>query len=60
MKTRDFALDVAEERGFGLAAEKNDDLKEILRNEGERLCDLYPEFTRLWDRLLFSEVDIEG
>jgi hypothetical protein len=60
LKTRDFALDVAEERGFGLAAEKNDDLKEILRNEGERLCDLYPEFTRLWDRLLFSEVDIEG
>lgn len=60
LDTRDFALKIAEERGFGLGAEANDDLKEILRNEGERLSDLYPEFTRLWDRLLFSEVDIEG
>ena len=59
LDTRDFALEIAAERGFGLGTAANSDLTGILREEGERLVGQYPEFARLWDRVLFSEVDLE-
>jgi hypothetical protein len=59
LDARDFALEIAAERGVGLGAEANSDLTGILRQEGERLVGQYPEFARLWDRILFSEVDLE-
>ena len=59
LNTRDFALQIAAERGFGLGTMTNSDLTGILRQEGERLVGQYPEFARLWDRILFSEVDLE-
>ena len=58
LNVRDYALEIAAERGVGLGAEANSDLQGILREEGERLVGQYPEFARLWDRLLFSEVDL--
>lgn len=58
LDARDFALEIAAERGVGLSAEANSDLTGILRQEGERLVGQYPEFARLWDRILFSEVDL--
>jgi hypothetical protein len=58
LNARDYALEIAAERGVGLGAEANSDLQGILREEGERLVGQYPEFARLWDRLLFSEVDL--
>ena len=58
LNARDYALQIADERGFGLGTEANSDLQGILREEGERLVGKYPEFARLWDRLLFSEVDL--
>jgi hypothetical protein len=58
LNARDYALEIAAERGVGLGAESNSDLQGILREEGERLVGQYPEFARLWDRLLFSEVDL--
>jgi hypothetical protein len=58
LNVRDFALEIAAERGDGLGAESNSDLQGILRQEGERLVGQYPEFARLWDRILFSEVDL--
>jgi hypothetical protein len=59
LNTRDFALQIAAERGVGLGTMANSDLTGILRQEGERLVGQYPEFARLWDRILFSEVDLE-
>ena len=59
LNTRDFALQIAAERGVGLGTMTNSDLTAILRQEGERLVGQYPEFARLWDRILFSEVDLE-
>ena len=59
LNARDYALEIAAERGDGLGAASNSDLQGILRDEGERLVSKYPEFARLWDRLLFSEVDLE-
>lgn len=58
LNARDYALEIAAERGVGLGAEANSDLQGILREEGERLVSQYPEFARLWDRILFSEVDL--
>lgn len=55
---RNQALAVAEQRGKGLGTEANADLRTILRNTGEQLTNEYPEFARIWDRLLFQEVDI--
>lgn len=59
LDARDFALEIAADRGVGLGTEANSDLTGILRQEGERLVGQYPEFARLWDRILFSEVDLE-
>jgi hypothetical protein len=58
LAVRDSALAIAEQRGKGLGTAANADLRTILRNAGEQLVDQYPEFARIWDRLLFQEVDI--
>lgn len=42
-----------------LAAQDNADLRGQLRIVGEELARLYPEFERLWDDVLFREVDEE-
>ena len=60
LNVRDKALEVAEQRGKTLAAGANADLRDILRAEGERLAAVYPDFGRLWERLLLQEVDLDS
>jgi len=60
LNIRDKALEVAEQRGFTLKAGANEDLRDILRAEGERLASVYPDFARLWERLLLQEVDLDS
>lgn len=60
LNVRDKALEVAAERGFTLKAGANKDLTAILRAEGERLASVYPDFARLWERLLLQEVDLDS
>lgn len=57
---RDKALEVAQQRGKTLAANANSDLRDILRAEGERLAAMYPDFGRMWERLLLQEVDLDS
>jgi len=57
---RDYAIDIAEQRGKTLAAGANADLRDILRAEGERLAAVYPDFSRVWERLLLQEVDLDS
>jgi hypothetical protein len=60
LNVRDKALEVAAQRGFTLKAGANKDLTAILRAEGERLSSVYPDFGRLWERLLLQEVDLDS
>lgn len=57
---RDYAIQIAEKRGKTLAAGANSDLRDILRAEGERLAAVYPDFSRVWERLLLQEVDLDS
>jgi hypothetical protein len=41
-----------------LAGVANSDLRQWLRNIGTNIINRYPEFERVWSRLLFDEVDI--
>jgi len=59
LTARDAALEVADQRGKTLAAGANADLRDILRAEGERLATVYPDFGRIWERLLLQEVDVK-
>jgi hypothetical protein len=55
---RQEAVDVARNRGYaGLDGKNNKDLRAILFRLGEDLSDQFPEFDRLWNRILFNEVD---
>jgi len=60
LNARNYALDIAEQRGKTLRADANSDLRDILRGEGERLAAMYPDFSRLWERLLLQEVDLDS
>ena len=59
LKARDRALKAATDMGLvGLGSKKARDLRGYLIEIGERLSDSYPEFERLWERILFDEVDL--
>lgn len=56
---RDQAIQVAESLGLsGLSGQKMADAREFLRKVGEDLSAQIPEFERLWNRVLFNEVDL--
>ena len=63
-KYRRQAIDEAVIRAGGietsglLSRTANSDLRQWLRNIGTRITNRYPEFERVWSRLLFDEVDI--
>jgi hypothetical protein len=60
LSARDQALSVAQGRGFvSLSAKANADLRGILFRLGEDLSSQFPEFERLWERVLFSEVGLD-
>ena len=40
-----------------LAGNKNSDLRQVLRQYGDTLAQQYPGFARMWDNVLFYEVD---
>ena len=57
---RNQALAEAASRGVTtLAGKKVSDLRVILRSVGDLLVKQYPEFGRLYDRVLFNEIDID-
>jgi hypothetical protein len=59
LRERDKALEVAKTRGLvGLSGKKAADLRGYLVRIGETLSDSFPEFEKLWSRILFNEVDI--
>lgn len=61
LRARNEALAIARSRGVetGIGGKKNADIRGQLFRLGEQLADQFPEFDRLWDRVLFGEVDID-
>lgn len=58
-KYRDEALRIVEQRGYTNLSGKNvADLRAILRQAGESIAVSVPEFERVWERVLFNEVDL--
>jgi len=58
---RDQALMQAQARGFTtLAGKKVADLRGLLRSAADQIIQQYPEFERLYDRVLFNEIDIDA
>jgi len=54
------AITRAGEYTDGLLTRKaNADLRQYLRNVGEKIINRIPEFERVWSRLLFDEVDVD-
>lgn len=60
-QARDQALNIAQGRGIttGLGGKVNKDLRGQLFTLGEQLSYQFPEFERVWDRVLFNEVDTD-
>ena len=57
---RNQVLVEAQNRGFTtLAGKQVSDLRVMLRNIGDLLVKQYPEFGRLFDRVLFNEIDVD-
>ena len=57
---RNEVLVEAQSRGFTtLAGKQVSDLRVILRNIGDLLVKQFPEFGRLFDRVLFNEIDVD-
>ena len=60
LQARDEALKVVQARGFqSLAGDRMNDLRGQLRQVGELLVQQFPEFERLYDRILFNEIDLD-
>ncbi len=61
LDVRDQVLGVVESRGRsttnGITSDKDDDLRAILRQYAESLVKKYPDFARLYDRILSREVE---
>jgi hypothetical protein len=58
LTARDEALGVAQSRGrSSLGGRDDDDLRQLLRQLGETLGERYPDFVRLYDRVLSREVE---
>lgn len=56
---RDEAVAIAQSRGtVGLGGKTNADLRAILLQAGEDYSLAVPEFARLWERILYNEVDV--
>lgn len=61
MAARDQALAEARNRGFqGLGGKKVADLRAWLRSVADNLVAGYPEFERIYNRVLFDEIDIDS
>jgi hypothetical protein len=61
MEARDRALAEAQERGFtSLGGKKVADLRTWLRSVADSLLVAYPQFERIYDRVLFNEIDLDA
>lgn len=59
-RIRQLALDEAARRGFtSLGGRQVADLRGMLRSTADVLVKEYPEFERLYDRVLFNEIDVD-
>lgn len=60
-EARDEAVAIARSRGIetGLGGKVNADIRGQLFRIGESLSSQFPEFDRVWDRVLFGELDID-
>lgn len=58
LSVRDQVLDIVQARGrTTLTSEKDADLRDLLRQYGQALVKKYPDFVRLYDRVLAREVE---
>lgn len=58
LSVRDQVLDIVQARGrTTLTSEKDADLRDLLRQYGQALVKKYPDFIRLYDRVLAREVE---
>jgi len=61
MDARDQALQEALNRGFtSLGGKKVSDLRAWLRNVADGIIVSYPQFERIYDRVLFNEIDLDA
>ena len=61
LEARDAALSVVQARGgVQLSGDKMVDLRGQLRQVGDLLTQQFPEFERLYERVLFNEIDIDA
>jgi hypothetical protein len=61
MEARRLALEEANARGFqGLGGKAVADLRSWLRGIADSLIAGYPEFERIYDRVLFNEIDVDA
>lgn len=61
LQARDAALSVVQARGFvQLSGKQMSDLRGQLRQVGDLLVQQFPEFERLYERVLFNEIDIDA
>ena len=61
LEQRQLALQEAERRGYTTLSGKNvSDLRTWLRDIGTTLLRQYPEFERIYDRVLFPEIDLDA
>ena len=60
LDARDAALEVAKARGFQtITGQRTNDLRGQLRQIGEILVEQFPQFERLYERVLFNEIDLD-
>jgi len=61
LQIRDMALNQAFSRGFTtLGGKQVADLRGLLRSAADEIIRRYPEFERLYDRILFNEIDVDA
>lgn len=60
-EARTAGLDVANARGFrSLSGKKLADVRALLRKTAAQIIDQFPEFERVYDRVLFYEIDVDS
>lgn len=61
LQARDKALEEVRARGFkSLGGKKVADIRSWLRSVADSLVAAYPEFERIYDRVLFNEIDLDA
>ena len=61
LQARTQAVTEAQARGFqGLGGKKVADLRGWLRQVADSLIAAHPEFERIYDRVLFNEIDVDA